>query len=368
MLHALGDVPPGTSPIRVNFYWPDAASVRAARARDPVCTAACTKQPVNAVLWHLPAHLAPGMVALPFGIVLPLTAFQTMAPKTIELAQSALPPGMWDHLDATQIQAAVDRWNQVRQYGKGSVMQAYNDVNAYNVNPYLSLKQFVAKYPEFVTGEYAGLVPPPPTNDELTKSEGVRKYNARGGWLISRDIFDGKLPIIRSGPVACVSWCKCGTETAWPERAYCSSYLGLETDNFDWGVFVARLPNERIRVIYQRLPKSTWQSIEDGIDFLLSKIRDALNYVCNHQGAVTAAVTAASAGGGTAAAVAMSRYCGAPSPTAPTPTPAPAPQPPASAPRTPTSAIVPWYKRGSTYAIGAGAVAAIGVAALLARR
>lgn len=361
----LGDVPPGTSPARVNYYWPTAAEVRAARSRDAAC-ATCTQQRIPALTWSLPAHLAPGLVSLPFGISLPLSLFADMGPKSIELHVNDLPPGMWAHLDATWVKAGVDRFHAVIGAGRGSIMKPYIEQNPQAIQ-YLSLNQFVQRYPEFVFGDYAGYVPPTPTNDERTKSDGVRKFAARGGWLISKEVFDGRLPIIRSGPVACMQWCRCSGATQWPEQAYCAQYVSLENDNFDWGVFVGSLPNDRLRITYQRLPKGTWDHIEDGIHYLTGKIRDALKYLCDHQGMVSAGAAAFSAGGAAAANIAMSRYCGATAP-APPSAPSPSAQPPWTPSRPPTAAAVPWYRRGSTYAIGASAVAAVGLAVLLARR
>lgn len=146
-----------------------------------------------------------------------------------------------------------------------------------------------------------------PSASELQNQGGLAAYVQRGGVLMHIPTLEGQVPLKRVYLYACASWCRgCVTEF-WPAGVpTCLLEIKIETEGFDWGIFVQRLPNQENEVTIKRLPKDTWDHIEDGIRALTSKLDTFISWMCDFHragGSQAAAASLPASDPGTAAGI-----------------------------------------------------------------
>lgn len=147
----------------------------------------------------------------------------------------------------------------------------------------VSLNRFMTAMPDFVQTYLDQAVPDGlrPTTSELTEDGGVERFKRRGGYLLYKPVLEGRVPLKNVSLWACAEWCAgCPNPILWPGGTpTCVKSIQIETENFDWGIFVARKPGEYV-VSISRLPKSTWDKIEDGIRTVTDQLDRFEGWMC----------------------------------------------------------------------------------------
>lgn len=219
---------------------------------------------------------------------------------------------LWLATSKTQLEAAMKRY-------------ALQAPNAFGTDTTLtptkmSIAEFLAKEPTF-TVKYLDIGSDvQPTESELTSANGLAAFTRRGGLLMHIPTLEGEIPLKRITLWACAEWCRGCVTDYWPAGVpTCLQEIKVETDNFDWGMFARRLPNLDTEITIKRLPKGTWDHIEDGIRTVTDQLDRFIEWMCaRHREGTDQAVAAATlpvadpatAAGVVAANAVLDRGCG----------------------------------------------------------
>jgi hypothetical protein len=146
----------------------------------------------------------------------------------------------------------------------------------------LSINRFMQAMPDFVLSYIDQRVPVPPTEAELTQDGGVQRWRERGGFALYKPALEGRFPLTNVSLYACAEWCAgCPNPELWPGGTpTCVTSIKVETENFDWGMFVKREPTAYV-VSISRLPKKTWDKIEDGIRTVTDQLDRFQGWMCH---------------------------------------------------------------------------------------
>lgn len=160
----------------------------------------------------------------------------------------------------------------------------------------VSLNRFMEARRNFVFAYLDQRIPIEPTEAELTQEGGTGDFRRRGGFLLDKRALEGELPLKRVSLWACAEWCAgCVNPEQYPGGTpTCVTSIRIESENFDWGIFVKRQPGEYV-VSISRLPKSTWDKIEDGIRSVTDQLDSFVGWMCRTYNSPTGQV-ASSAG------------------------------------------------------------------------
>lgn len=145
----------------------------------------------------------------------------------------------------------------------------------------VSLNRFMEVRRNFVLSYLDQRVPIEPTQAELTENGGTGRFKERGGFLLDKRALEGEIPLNRVSLWACAEWCAgCPNPSLWPGGTpTCVTSIKIETENFDWGMFVKREPGQYV-VSISRLPKSTWDKIEGGIQAITGQLDSFIGWMC----------------------------------------------------------------------------------------
>ena len=146
----------------------------------------------------------------------------------------------------------------------------------------VSLNRFMEVRRNFVLSYLDQRVPIEPTQAELTQAGGTGDFKRRGGFLLDKRALEGEVPLNRVSLWACAEWCAgCVNPLQYPGGTpTCVTSIKIETENFDWGMFVKREPGQYV-VSLSRLPKDTWNKIEDGIRNVTDQLDRFQVWMCN---------------------------------------------------------------------------------------
>jgi hypothetical protein len=145
----------------------------------------------------------------------------------------------------------------------------------------VSVNRFLEVMRDFSLTYLDQRTPVMPTEAELTESGGVGRWRSRGGFALYKPALEGRTPLTRVSLWACADWCAgCVNPELYPGGTpTCATSIRVETENFDWGMFVKREPGSYV-VSISRLPKSTWDKVEDGIRNVTDQLDSFIGFVC----------------------------------------------------------------------------------------
>lgn len=250
----------------------------------PACAGAvdCTKainRGADGLFW-----LPPGSFTTPYGFIFNINQIKSLSGTTTTVFYDP-PADINSNSYATNIAVTDGLYKQFRKYfsitlsASGTGNKSLNDFIKANPN-------FALEYTDFRSSVT-------PTPEELNNVKGAKKFYDRGGTLIYKPLLDGQVSLHSFGIDVCGQFCRGCVTDYYPYGApTCSKRLIVETKGFDWGMFLQRrfvsgsqyvtTPNSNPvwLVSIKRLPKSTWDKIDDGIETVLGPLKDLANWVC----------------------------------------------------------------------------------------